>query len=160
MSGGNKAPSGVTEFASSRDGALAPLPAVEGRLGEDGWGGEGLDRDPPEPEGGAFADVEDLGGAEEGSEGGEVALEVEGADEAAQGHGSALAAAVAVPVEPGEMGAGEADGGGAVEEGAEGPVDRGAGDVEVGELEGAAEHGEGEGAEVEGLGELAAGLEA
>jgi hypothetical protein len=59
--------------------------------------------------------VEDLGGAEER---GEVAFEVEGAEEAAEDHLGLLAVAVALPVVPGEVGGG-AEGGGLVEEGAE-----------------------------------------
>ena len=46
-----------------------------------------------------------------------------------------------------------------VEEGTEGPVDGGAGVVEPGELEGAADHGEDQRADVEGGGEMAALLE-
>src|SRR5436305_6604664 len=84
-----------------------------------------FDSQPALAEGGAFAEVEDFGGAQEGDEGGEVAFEVEEAGEAAEGHLGALAVAVAVPVAPDEVGGGDADGGGTVEEGAEGPVDRG-----------------------------------
>jgi hypothetical protein len=49
--------------------------------------------------------VEDLGGAEEGGEGlGDVAFEVQGAEEAAEGDLALLAVAVALPVVPGDVG--------------------------------------------------------
>src|SRR3954469_21926036 len=103
--------------------------------------------------------MEDLGGSQERDEGREVAFEMERAGEAAEGHLGALAVAVAVPVAPDEVGRGDADGGGEVQERTEGPVDGGARDVEVGDLQGAADHGEGEGAEAETGQALALGLE-
>jgi hypothetical protein len=104
--------------------------------------------------------VEDLGGSEEGDEGSEVAFDVEGSEETSEDHFGLLAVAVALPVVPGEVGSGDADGGGTVEEGAEAPVDDGAGDVEVGQLQDAAQGGEDEAAEVDGGGEPIPGLDA
>jgi len=92
--------------------------------------------EPAEAEGGSLADVEDLGGAQERPEGSEVAFDGQGAEEAAEAHLGALPVAVALPVVPVEVRSQEADGAGVVQERAEAPVDLGAGDVEVRELEG------------------------
>src|ERR1700730_3653616 len=103
------------------------------RRGEVGDGGE---LHPAEAEGGALADVEDLGGAEEGGEGGEVAGDFELADEAAQAHLASLPVAVSLPIVPAQARGRDVDGAGGVEQGTEAPIDRCAGDVEVGQLEG------------------------
>lgn len=76
---------------------------------------------PAEPEDGALAGVENLGGADQGqgSERREFSFESESAHETAELHGGILALAPALPVEPAQIGAGHADLVGALEQGSE-----------------------------------------
>ena len=108
-----------------------------------------------QPERRVLAGVEDLGGAEEGEEGSEIAFNLQGSHEAAEGHLGVLAVTVAFPIVPAQVSGGDADVVGAMEKGFEVPVDVRTGDVEPGDFEGAAEHVESEDAEVEGGGEPA-----
>jgi hypothetical protein len=119
-----------------------------------------LDLKASQSEGRSLADVEDLGGAEEPGEGGKVSFEGQSSGEAAERGFSLLAVAVAGEVAPGEAGGGDLEGVGRIEKGAEIPVEGRSGVMEMQELKGSAEHGEGQGAEAEGLGELAADLQA
>ena len=104
----------------------------------------------PEPEGGSFADVEDLGMTQERDEGSELAFEGQVADEAVLRNVPLLT--VAPPAErlPVEIRAHDADGVGLLEERTKGPIDVGARDVEMRHLEDAAQHEERQGAERRG----------
>src|SRR6202007_304345 len=93
---------------------------------------------------GALAHMEDLGRAQPGCARSQVALELELPDEAAEAHLGPLAVAVTLPVSPPQVGAHHPHLGCGVEQRAKRPVDRRARDVEVCQLQRAAQHREGE----------------
>src|SRR4051812_7800504 len=114
----------------------------------------------PQPEGRSLADVNDLGGAEEGQEGGDlIAFQHELADDPAELHRSLLALAPALPVVPAQVGGGHSHLSGTVEEGTKAPVDRRARYVEVRQLEDAAQHVEDQVAKGGALAQMVAHLD-
>src|SRR5579872_6936685 len=62
-----------------------------------------LHRNPPQPKRRPLADVQDLGGAQQGHEGGQVPFEVQLSQQASEEHLGLLAVAVALLVVPGEV---------------------------------------------------------
>lgn len=93
-----------------------------------------------EAEDGPFAGVEDLGDAEQRSERREVPFQLEGARETAEFHGGALVLAPALPVEPAQGGARDADPLGPLEQRLELPIHRRTGHVQVRYLQRPAQH--------------------